>query len=408
MPRPTVAHHVRPLNGETDGLAQCLRQHDGQVHQEEIVRRLCDCPMEAQVRVLELGAIAGLLHTLVGVLDQSDIVLAGPGRRKKSHGRLEDPPYRGQRLEELRLWHALHQPAEHVRVEQVPVFPRFDHGTQNRRGIHQTLGGQDPKRLPQSGWRGSPSCSGSAARREAHSTTAPHPPAPSPLLPADQALWKVANERPQPIPFFGELGSGNPLVALPGILETRGDELRLVEALGVASDHCMLTPGMRQGFDEGVARLAAAQQAHERCPANRNSEAPSPRLFEVSGETFLEDPLLRKEVFGPAAVVVWGRSIEQAVAVLDSIGGSLTATLWGLEEDSEDNRQLLRAARRVAGRVLFGGVPTGVAVCRAQVPGGPWPASTRPETTSVGYATFTWSDPKIRQCNPPPPTRSTA
>nr|MBN3728845.1 aldehyde dehydrogenase (NADP(+)) [Burkholderia sp. Ac-20379] len=36
-------------------------------------------------------------------------------------------------------------------------------------------------------------------------------------------------------------------------------------------------------------------------------------------------------------------------------------------------------------RVLFGGVPTGVAVCDAQQHGGPWPASTQPQTTSVGY-----------------------
>ncbi|WP_256658637.1 hypothetical protein [Pseudomonas sp. LP_7_YM] len=72
--------------------------------------------------------------------------------------------------------------------------------------------------------------------------------------------------------------------------------------------------------------------------------------------------------------------------VFDAIGGSLTATLWGMNEDSEDNRTLIRAARQIAGHVLFAGVPTGVAVCHAQEHGGPWPASTRPESTSVGFA----------------------
>jgi NADP-dependent aldehyde dehydrogenase len=41
---------------------------------------------------------------------------------------------------------------------------------------------------------------------------------------------------------------------------------------------------------------------------------------------------------------------------------------------------------QIAGRVLFAGVPTGVAVTAAQQHGGPWPSSTQPMTTSVGDA----------------------
>lgn len=80
------------------------------------------------------------------------------------------------------------------------------------------------------------------------------------------------------------------------------------------------------------------------------------------------------------------RSVDQAVSVFDAIGGTLTATLWGFEQDTDDTRTLLRAARSIAGRVLFSGVPTGVAVTHAQQHGGPWPASTQPQSTSVGYA----------------------
>ncbi|MNY62323.1 Alpha-ketoglutaric semialdehyde dehydrogenase [compost metagenome] len=46
----------------------------------------------------------------------------------------------------------------------------------------------------------------------------------------------------------------------------------------------------------------------------------------------------------------------------------------------------MRAATAIAGRVLFSGVPTGVAVTAAQQHGGPWPASSAPMTTSVGDA----------------------
>ena len=95
---------------------------------------------------------------------------------------------------------------------------------------------------------------------------------------------------------------------------------------------------------------------------------------------------MREEVFGPAAIVVTAQSLDETIAVLQAIEGSLTATLWGADDDTPDNRRLVRAAERIAGRVLFAGVPTGVAVTAAQQHGGPWPSSTQPFTTSVGYA----------------------
>ncbi|MHC8380624.1 aldehyde dehydrogenase (NADP(+)) [Pseudomonas sp. LB3P14] len=235
------------------------------------------------------------------------------------------------------------------------------------------------------------------------------------------ALWKATNERPRPIPFFGELGSINPLLALPHVLERDGDALattlansitmgcgqfctspgvivlfdhpaseRFVERLSAAlhplSTHTMLTPGMRQGFESGVNHLAGSANARLLFEPMADGAGPAPRLFEVDTDAFIADPALREEMFGPAAVVLKVRSVEHAVAVFEAIGGSLTATLWGLEQDSIDNRTLIRAARQVAGRVLFAGVPTGVAVCHAQQHGGPWPASTRPDTTSVGFS----------------------
>ncbi len=95
---------------------------------------------------------------------------------------------------------------------------------------------------------------------------------------------------------------------------------------------------------------------------------------------------LHDEVFGPLALVVSVRSLAETLAVLQAVQGSLTVTLWGADADTPDNRSLVRAAQRVAGRVLFAGVPTGVAVTAAQQHGGPWPSSTAPFTTSVGYA----------------------
>ncbi|GGJ80842.1 aldehyde dehydrogenase (NADP(+)) [Pseudomonas matsuisoli] len=233
------------------------------------------------------------------------------------------------------------------------------------------------------------------------------------------ALWRLANERPRPIPFFGELGSINPLIALPGALEKDSEALaktlagsitlgcgqfctspgvvvllehsaseRFVEQLAAAirqiKTHRMLTPSMRNGFDD--AAVTVARHAQLVFQPEADGDGPAPRLFSVVAEDFIANAHLREEMFGPAALIVKANSVQQISEVLAAIGGTLTTTLWGVDEASDSNRELVRAAEAVSGRVLFAGVPTGVAVCAAQQHGGPWPSSTAPQTTSVGYA----------------------
>jgi NADP-dependent aldehyde dehydrogenase len=232
------------------------------------------------------------------------------------------------------------------------------------------------------------------------------------------ALQAEANSRPRPIPFYGELGSINPLVATPEILAAKGAELattlagsitlgcgqfctspgvivlfkgaqsdsfvkQLKDALAAQKPHAMLTPAMRQAFDAGVQHLIAAG-AKPLLLEEGTAEAPRPFLAEVSAAEFIATEQLREEVFGPASLVVHVNSVAQVLEVLNAVGGSLTVTLWGAETESPESRALVRGAMRIAGRVLFAGVPTGVAVTAAQQHGGPWPSSTQPMTTSVG------------------------
>ena len=235
------------------------------------------------------------------------------------------------------------------------------------------------------------------------------------------ALQREANERPRPIPFYGELGSINPVVALPaaiaangaalaatlagsitlgcgqfctspGVLIVRDDAAsaafvqQLAEALDTATPHAMLHAGIRAGFDAGVARLQQHAGVRVLAAPPHGEAAPRPRLFTTDAATFIESEPLHEEVFGPSCLVVTVKSLDETLAVLQAVQGSLTVTLWGAEADNADNRRLIRAAERIAGRVLFAGVPTGVAVTAAQQHGGPWPASTQAFTTSVGYA----------------------
>ena len=117
-----------------------------------------------------------------------------------------------------------------------------------------------------------------------------------------------------------------------------------------------------------------------------HAAAPRPFLAQIDAATFIARSELHEEVFGPSSLVVRAHSVAQLLEVLQAVSGSLTVTLWGAEEDSADNRALVRGAMAIAGRVLFSGVPTGVAVSAGQQHGGPWPASTQPLSTSVGDA----------------------
>ena len=238
------------------------------------------------------------------------------------------------------------------------------------------------------------------------------------------ALWREANARGTPIPFYGELGSINPVLVLPKALEKGAAQLGLTlsksiefgcgqictspgvvilfddaqadafvaglkEGMQSHQHHLMLTPGMKHNFVEGVRRVKAVSGVEVilDCPSTEDDEVPPTSfLARTTGAQFIKDAHLREEVFGPACLVVIVRNQAEAVEVLQSVGGTLTTTLWGLHEDTVENREIVRMASRIAGRVLFDGVPTGVAVCRAQVHGGPWPSSTQPMTTSVGYA----------------------
>jgi NADP-dependent aldehyde dehydrogenase len=75
------------------------------------------------------------------------------------------------------------------------------------------------------------------------------------------------------------------------------------------------------------------------------------------------------------------RDQSELLAALRAVPGSLTATLHS--EAGDDVAQELDVLQGKAGRVLFAGWPTGVAVTWSQQHGGPWPATTSLHT-SVG------------------------
>jgi NADP-dependent aldehyde dehydrogenase len=242
---------------------------------------------------------------------------------------------------------------------------------------------------------------------------------------AGQFLWRRAQDRATPIPFFGELGSANPLVVTPaaaadqaasigagiaasmtlgvgqfctkpGLLfipsNRDGDELvaTLVGELRTLSPMTMLSSGIASHFRSGVSELHDVPGVRHLVTSDDGAGAHvGAQLFEVSDATF-RDPSahrLHDECFGPLALIVrYGNSAALASA-LSAAEPSLTFSVFRGSTDP-DLSWLLEFARSRAGRVIVDGYPTGVGVSWSMEHGGPWPSTTSPSTTSVGAASI--------------------
>jgi NADP-dependent aldehyde dehydrogenase len=227
-----------------------------------------------------------------------------------------------------------------------------------------------------------------------------------------RALFDLASARPDPIPFYGELGSTNPVVVTPSGWATRADEIAsgFAASLTVGSGQFCTKPGVVfvPDVDAFVARvplLAAGpllnphitrgyltsveQMAKLASPVRGTvpTDTPSPVLFRsTSAEVRCRPELLDLEMFGPAALVVEYAGMADLLEMVEALPGQLTATVHGGHEIQPDEISLLSRLAEHAGRVIWNDWPTGVAVTDAQHHGGPYPASTSPLSTSVGTA----------------------
>ncbi|MCX8998271.1 aldehyde dehydrogenase (NADP(+)) [Rhizobiaceae bacterium BDR2-2] len=238
-------------------------------------------------------------------------------------------------------------------------------------------------------------------------------------LAGGRALFDLCARRPEPIPFFGELGSVNPMFVLPEALFARGPAIaagwaasltmgagqfctnpgivvvpdgkaadRFVSAARTALEkigpQTMLTDGIAEAFRRGHARFAVHEAVRPVIETQSEGRTASPSVYETTADAFLRDHALSEEVFGPLGLVV---RVPDGAAMIDlarAFEGQLTATLHMDRADAPLARQLLPVLERKAGRILANGFPTGVEVSDAMIHGGPYPASTNFGATSVG------------------------
>jgi alpha-ketoglutaric semialdehyde dehydrogenase len=237
------------------------------------------------------------------------------------------------------------------------------------------------------------------------------------------ALWRAAQERAEPIPFFAEMGSVNPVFLFadaltrsaaqiaeglhasitlgvgqfctqPGVIFLVDDEhgRAFVEQLAarIASTPAgtMLSEGICRNYMQAVASrvaLAGVKNLTHAAPiTDPPARSASAALFAVDAQTFLANPHLAEEVFGPTSLIVWCRSCEDFVRCAEALPGQLTATIWAGDASTRERADLQWVLEQKVGRIVFDGFPTGVEVGAATMHGGPFPATTDSRFTSVG------------------------
>ena len=249
-----------------------------------------------------------------------------------------------------------------------------------------------------------------------------------------RALFDIAQGRPDPIPFYGELGSVNPAVVLPDAAASRPAEIAsafaasltmgvgqfctnpgllfapaalvepLAEAVTASNGGAMLNERMSDAYRSSTETLAGGDLVADVATGSRPEDGwtAAPRLFTVPLATFVDNlEKLTEEHFGPAGIVVTYDDPAELLDVLPKLPGTLTGTVHSDPTEHPLAGQVAEALRKVAGRLVFNGWPTGVAVAWGMHHGGPWPSTTNPLHTSVGATSIRrWIAPVTYQSWP--------
>ena len=238
-------------------------------------------------------------------------------------------------------------------------------------------------------------------------------------------LFNAAVTRPEPIPVYAEMSAVNPVVLMEGALQTKSEKIAkdlagsitlgvgqfctnpglvlavenetskkflqsLATEIANTTPATMLNRNICKAYDEGVKTRQST--GHVEILAKASKEANSekyeaqPVVHTVSAANFLAGKELTEEIFGPASLVVLCKDETELQSVLQSLDGQLTATVHATDSDEKALVPVVEIITQKAGRVIFGGYPTGVEVCHSQQHGGPFPSTSDARSTSVGTA----------------------
>lgn len=236
-----------------------------------------------------------------------------------------------------------------------------------------------------------------------------------------RALYDLAAQREEPIPVFAEMGSINPVIITENALANRASEIAQTYAdsitmgvgqfctnpgliLGVRSptltqfiedlgekttaidSFSMLHPAIENAY-EAKGSSVLNQEGATLVAAHDGDKKPAfaqAKIATVTGTAFLKNTQLHQEVFGPFSLVVQCADEQELITIINKLEGQLTGTIIAEDEDYGQLSELIESLQDRVGRIVFNGVPTGVAVADAMTHGGPYPASTDSRFTAVG------------------------
>jgi len=225
-------------------------------------------------------------------------------------------------------------------------------------------------------------------------------------------------------PIYLEMGAINPTVLLPGALEERGGDIagELVGSCLLGTGQFCTNPGLvlalegsateqlvdavaegfraapagtlfsRGGLEGLAASIAALKDAGAEVlagggPVEGAHASHENTLMRASGAAFLAAPeALQREAFGNAGLIVVCAGLDEMLAVIGHLEGSLTGCIYSSTTGADDDAygRVEAALRPRVGRVLNDKMPTGVAVSAAMNHGGPFPATGHPGFSAVG------------------------
>lgn len=232
------------------------------------------------------------------------------------------------------------------------------------------------------------------------------------------ALYKLAQNRPEPIPVFAEMGSVNPVFLFESAFQQKDLVSKIAQSISLSAGQFCTNPGLiflpdspaSQKFrDELAASLAKVEpqtMLHPQILKNYTSNEEKleknkslinlvkskntventirPILRQTTAGAFLKNAAFQEEVFGSHTLIVVLKEASEFQSIAESLNGQLTLSIFGESSELKQVVDFLRVCELKAGRLIWNGVPTGVEVCREMNHGGPFPATTDPRFTAVG------------------------
>jgi NADP-dependent aldehyde dehydrogenase len=256
-------------------------------------------------------------------------------------------------------------------------------------------------------------------------------------LAGGRALFNTVSAREVPIPFYGELGSVNPLVVTDAAAATRGPEIgagiagsmtlgtgqfctkpglflvpdtdaggrvvdSIVESLQTVAPGHMLNDGIRTAFLGASSQLAQLDDVTVLSTGEGTDRTVAPLLIEVKADALTGEnsELLLEEHFGPFGVVIRYGSKAELAQALAAFPPALTGTVHTSGTADPQSPDVVKELEKRSGRIVFNGYPTGVAVSWTMHHGGQYPAATSASTSVGANAIRRWVRPVVYQDAP--------